>query len=385
MATVVAYGVHADLAQFESGLFIIMLVRRLMWPMIGGLLLSAIALFFVVISGRRRIWWLVGLAPTLAMLVHRFSPGAVGPAAIDESPSFVSSSNIAAPEAGDYVVGVVFEGKPYALPYRVLFTKPVLVLTDYDKRALVIWNAYANCATVVNLTRELRPRDLEVVSSPANSLLLFDRRLGQFISGVTGRLVDRKRVDSGPAVGFGPRINSEKMPWSTWLFRHPQTVTLASPRTTNIPNRPILPVYPIGLSNIQDASMSIAMFPTTRPTPQLIARPAAVATDIAANGPVNLSMGDRRVLLFNDRDHRLVAFDRDLKGDSFLTINPLSRPNRKFPDAVLIDAETHSLWTINGRAIDGALKGTQLKSVAIETGLYWGVMKYWYPDMQLLK
>src|SRR5690349_3075047 len=118
-AALVAYGVHPDWAQYESGLAIIILSRRLMWPMIAVSLILCIALLTLVISGRRRAWWLIGLAPVLALFVHRFSTGVYGPGGVVDMPTFVEATHPAAAtvEVGDYVVGIVFRGRAYAFPY----------------------------------------------------------------------------------------------------------------------------------------------------------------------------------------------------------------------------------------------------------------------------
>ena len=62
---------------------------------------------------------------------------------------------------------------------------------------------------------------------PANSLVVYDRRLGQFISGVTGRL-----LTGGAVVGFSNPINTTKTSWADWKAAHPDTrrvVLLMSP------------------------------------------------------------------------------------------------------------------------------------------------------------
>jgi hypothetical protein len=80
----------------------------------------------------------------------------------------------------------------------------------------------------------------------------------------------------------------------------------------------------------------------------------------------------------------LRAFDRHLKEDLFLTLKPIRRPSRKHPDAALIDSDSESLWTLDGRAVDGPLKGERLREISVDDGLYWGVMKFWIPDLQLI-
>jgi Protein of unknown function (DUF3179) len=374
-ATLVAYGVHPDLAQYSHGLMIIMLARRLMWPAIVVSMGLCLALLGLVISGKRRAWWLIGLGPVLALFVHRFGPGMPGPAAVVETPTFVEASSRAAPEAGDYVLGLTFEGRAYAFPFRALFVTPIVCVTDYDHRMLLIWNAYANRATAVMIARELKPRDLEAVSSPANSLLVYDGRLGQFISGVTG-----KRVDGRDAIGFGPRVQTRKLPWSNWKGEHPDTlVMIPFGRTADIaaaPSRPILPQFKVRLPTTQpDATTPVLMLATTQPT--------AVSEDVALRFPMNATSGQTSVLLVRDKAGATRAYDRHLGQDLFLTFRP--KTSRKLPDVALEDSDTGSFWTLDGRAIDGSLKGQKLREIEVDDGLYWGVMKHWYPALELAR
>jgi len=366
----VAYGVHPSLVQYGNGLALIMLSRRLMWPLISLSLICCITLLGLVISGRRRAWWLLGLAPVLALFVMRFAPGTPGPGAILEAPNYVDASNPAAPEAGDFVVGIVFGDHAFAFPYRSLFVTPVICLTDYDQRVLLMWSAYANRAVAMQVSRELRSRDLELVSSPANSLLLYDRRLGQFISGVTGR-----QVDGHDAVGFGKALATEKMPWSAWKAAHPDTKVMADHARADAPNRPILPQYHVRVPPSPDPMLPVALLATTQP--------AAVPEDAPLPVPLNVTVGSTRVLILRDKAGRLRAYDRHVKEDLFLTFEP--KPARKHPDAVMSDNDTQSAWTIDARAVDGLLKGERLREIDLDERLYWGVMKYWFPKLQLIE
>lgn len=369
-AAVVAYGVHPDLAQYSNGLATIMIARRLMWPLISVSLLLCIALIGLVIAGKRRAWWLIGLAPVLALFVHRFGPGSPGPTAVIENPPFVEANDPNAPESGDFVVGLIFEDRAYAFPYRALWARPVVSLIDYDKRMLLLWSAYANRAMAVYLTRELRPRDLELVSMPANSLVVYDRRLGQFISGVTGRT-----LNGGAVFGFSNQIDTTKTTWADWKAVHPDTRVMAGWNQANLPSRPILPAYKMRVPPVPEISTSVAMLATTQP--------AAVRDDVKLDTPANLTIGETRVLLLRDRSGRIRAFDRHLKEDLFLTFELTNSPRKR--EANLIDVDTQSTWTLDGRATDGELKGQRLRRIDLDDRLYWGVMKFWYPNLELIE
>jgi hypothetical protein len=383
-AAIVAYGTSSQLAWYSHGIEIIILSRRLEWPMVAlSLALCAVLLGFTI-SSRCNIWWLIGLSPVLALFVRGFAAAYHPPITLLDAPKFVSMDEMAAIQPAviqtqeEYVVGFVFDGKAYALPYHQLSRSPLVLVSAFGKRALVVWSMTANCAVVLPLDRDSNPREIEVVSRPADSLLLFDERLGQFIVGVTGRTVHGSR----PA-GFGTPIPVQTMPFANWRREHPDALVMDA--DSNDANARISPVLPSlrfripmsgsGAAPREDAR--IAMFPSTQPT--------AVLSDIAMDRPMNIEAGESSLLLERDPETKtLRAFDRHLKEDLFLTLRPISRPIRKHPEIALVDSESASHWTLDCRAIDGPLKGARLKEVAIEDGLYWGVMKFWLPGLKLI-
>jgi len=358
-AWAVAYGTSFDITQSSGGLRTIILARQLQWPLVALSLLLCISLLGLVIAGKRRAWWLIGLAPIMALFVHRFSPEA-SRFAVLENPQFVEATSLAAPRDDEWVVGIDFEGQAYALPYRALYVRPLVVLTDYDKRMLLMWSAQANHATAVNISQEFRPRALELVASPAGSVLVLNRRYGQYIVGITGQTSDGERP-----IGFTSTIPTEKMTWARWRAKRPSTRVMAIPvEGQNAPAAPI------------STDRRIAMIATTQP--------AAVPSDVRADHPLNLSAGDLRVLLLRDaKTGDLRAFDRRVNEDLFPTFSP--HQVKKKPQIALIDSDTASLWSIDGVAIDGALKGQRLRELEVEDDLPLDVMKYWYPQLQLAK
>src|SRR5438105_15192484 len=105
---VMAYGTHPGWIHFPHGLAIIMLARRAQWIMAALAVLCSLALLVLVISGRRRAWWLIGLAPVMALFVHRFSTAGVNRLGAVDSPSFVAADAAEFLHVEDYVVGLVF-------------------------------------------------------------------------------------------------------------------------------------------------------------------------------------------------------------------------------------------------------------------------------------
>ncbi len=350
----------------------IVLARRLEWPMVTLSLLLCFALLFVTITGKRRVWWLIGLAPVLALFVRGFSSSYHPQIQLLESPTFVSIEQATSVSKQEFVVGFMFEGNAYALPFRSITACPLLLITDFDKRALVIWSVTANRATVLPLARDARPREIEVVSRPADSLLLFDKRLGQFIVGVTGKTVK----DTVPSDMSAP-LQTCKVPFAVWAQRHPDTrVFVSSVNDANLPTTASQPaaVLPPTLKT-PDPKTRIALIATTQPS--------AVLATIPANKPMNVVSGETHVLLYREPETGwLHAYDRRLPDDLFPTFKLAAKPNKKHPEGIFVDADTQSWWTVEGKAVDGPLKGEKLREVPVEEGLYWGVMKFWMPELK---
>jgi hypothetical protein len=372
-AAVMAYGTDAGWAQYSHGLSFILWSRRLEWPLVVISLILCIAMVGLIIAGKRRAWWLIGLAPVLALFLHRFTAAPSNRFHVVEDPAFVAAGDAKFVGADDWVVGYHFVDVDYALPYAALFDTPVVIHADHDRRVAVMWSAYANRAVATEITRELRGTDLEVVSTPANALLVYNARLGQFINGFTGLTTDWKRPE-----GFRDTVPTVKTTWKAWRASFPESKVLKTATTSDV-RAPIVPTFPLPRAVDTDpADKQIA----------LIGSPAFVAiasTSITAK-PLNVSMDGVPVLVFRDpADTDVVrAFDRrvdDLRPKFRLNTNI-----KKHPKATFIDEDTNSGWDAKGVVVDGPqeMHGKRLKSVPVEDRLPLRVMKYWYPNLKVL-
>src|SRR2546430_2466394 len=83
---------------------------------------------------------------------------------------------------------------------------------------VVMWSPDANRAAVWSIANDCHPRELENVSMPAGSLLVLNRRYGQFISAVTGLTVDGHKP-----IGFVAPLRSEKISFGVWRSLYPET------------------------------------------------------------------------------------------------------------------------------------------------------------------
>src|SRR5688572_14488775 len=370
-AGLMAYGTHPDWAQYDVGLPLIMLTRRLQWPLAAVSLIFSLVTCATVISGARRAWWLIGLAPVLALFVHRFATSPLNRFAINDDPQFVAVADSKFVHDEDWVVALEFEEQPYAYPMAALWTEPVVVQTHHDRRMMLMWSAGANRAVAVNVDRTLHARELDVVSTPGDALLLYNARLGQFVNGLTGRTVDGGLPDA-----FHGAIATTKSTWKQWRTANPQGKVLARRTGGRVPHGPVLPMAPRDPFQRLESPFE-ALVAIVTPGPE----PAAIKPESITAAPANLVAGGVPIFVFRDEKGVARAFDRRVEID----LCPRFKLNtdKRRPRAAFVDVDTDTGWSAAGVAVDGERKGQRLAPVAVEEDVYFGVMKRWYPDLVL--
>jgi hypothetical protein len=382
-AAVVAYGCSPVWGQFSHGLAFIVFSRRFEGPLIALSLLACIGLMMLIVSGRRRAWWLIGLAPVLALFLHRFGPSRVHEWGVAvEDPPFVSAAAASSIQPDDYVVGLQLGDSAYAYPYAALFKAPVIVQAGRSQRFVLIWSAYANRAVAMHASMEVRAADIEIVSPPANATLVYNGRTGQFINGITGQTIYGKLPS-----GFGSLITVLKMPWKDWLSAHPQTLLmdLRLPGGAG-PNQPIDPIFPMPQSANETPDRHVAMVG--------INSPVAIDSESLGSNPLNTVADGQPIFVYrltpSSQPRAMIRRVGDLRPKFRLRISHnLGRSthgNRQKP-GIFADADTGSSWTGDGVWVSGPaeLKGTKLRSIPVDDDLDWRVMKYWYPDLKLVE
>jgi hypothetical protein len=367
-AAAVAWGTHPDWARYQSGLDRIMTARRLQWPLATLSILSCIALIALVAGARRRVWWLLPLAPVVLMFHQRFAGEPFRRMAVADQVPFVDPALATFLRDDSPVVGLEFEGVPYAYAQGSLHHTPVVFHNDADKRLMVMWSPYAARAVAWTVDHTIKPREIDIVSMPANAMLLYNSRIGQFINAFTGLTPKGQRPE-----GFLAPVVTHKTTWKQWRASHPQTRIMAAP------------VWPEGEKSTQPFAhrpVKMELPPRQRVTLLATTRPAAILADQVSAGPVNLTAGKTNLLLVRDRAGRLHAFDRALPGDLFPTFARRNIPRR--PEVAMADTDTNSLWTIDGHCIEGFSKGAKLREIGIEEDLPAGVLASYYADLEIV-
>jgi hypothetical protein len=273
----------------------------------------------------------------------------------------------------------VLNDQPYAYPYATLFSNPVIVQSQREKRMLLMWSAFANAATALEVSREVKGRDLEVVSDPADSLLVYDSRNGQFLVALTGEPPGGGKMD-----GIDGALRAVKDPWGRWVAEHPDTKVLALAGSG--PKAPVLP-HPLPGPAPTTAPAIASSAPSVPRLVVLIGEdpPLAIPADQIGAAPLNATAGDVPVLLFRDpKTGRVRAFDRHVEEDLIPTFSA-ANGSAKHKHAFLVDSDTGSGWSAGGVAVDGdkALKGKRLKPVEVREDVYLGPARFWFGKLTL--
>jgi hypothetical protein len=364
-----AYGMNPNVAAEFGGLALVTLTRKLQWILLIATIVPSLVLIVRVSIGRNREWWLIGLSLVLALLFVRFSPANRYPVRIVDGPEMPTLREVGLESDSDFVVGLEFDGTAYAFPYRSLLRTPIVQLTNLDRRLILIHSPYANLATALEVEREVRAWDLECVAFPGNSTLVYNKKYGQFIVGVTG-LTDH----GARPTGVRERVDVYRMTLAEWRRLHPDSrLMLPTSEEATSPGVPVAPRYPMKLA---DTSMP----PDTQVTLIRTDPPGAIlypATDM----PVPVKCGDAPLILWRDGG-LLRAFHRVVDRDLYLSF--AIRHDRAGKQS-LIDEQTQSTWNRDGSCIDGKLKGKRLAPVPVEESTYWGVCKTWWPDLTLTR
>jgi hypothetical protein len=388
-AAAVAFGTDASWAQMDQGLSIILWSRRMQWLLVGISVAGSLGLISLAIADRKRAWWMLGLAPVLLLFVHRFGSESGGNMAVVEDPTFVEIDKADFIKDEDWVVTLRVNDKAFAYPYAALYVEPAVVQAEHDKRVAIFWNARANRVTAFVASADFRARDLEVVSTPADSLLLYNSRFGQFICGVTGLTPERAKP-----TGLDTAIATGKTTYAKWKSANPAGLVMKPNPKALVADHlaPTQPITPLYAEKKPDKSAPAQLAATP-------AQPAAARRKVAIVGSTHLLGVDAATLtskpsLVKVGDQQVVLLRGDMSSMGFralipklddLTLHFEPKRDPKLADVRMTDRETGSLWTAAGQAVGSAspLRGKRLASLPVDEDVDYEVMKHWMPELEV--
>jgi hypothetical protein len=246
------------------------------------------------------------------------------------------------------VIGIVIEGQAFAIPHRVLWVHEIMNLNVGGTQVAVTY-----CP-------------------------------------LTGSSLAFNRAKCGPSTGIDLEMEPVvEMTWEGWSELHPETKVPAQDRENG--QNFVAYRYPYGdYERIDNAGL---LFPlpsidTRRPpkervlgVPTLGSAGPGVAfpfgtLDLAGGvNAVQRNVGSREIVVFWDRARQSAQAFLPRAGGQPLTLEMRA--------GAIIDSETGSRWTPQGKAIDGPLVGEQLAPVPEAYVAFWFAWAAFHPDTDL--
>lgn len=336
-----------------GGIDALLLTHRLRGLLPALAVLPALALLGLVLVRFVSVGWVAAALPGLLLLtVHVSRP--LPPKVLAINVAELTRDQVDLP-GDEPVLGCVLGERHVAVPLRTLAANPLVVLSDSEQRALLMWNEHAGAAAFCPVGLEVKTTDLEIVGNVEGSLLVHNRRFDQFIAGMTGL-----GPDGSTPVGVRPLRAPQRASWGDWKRRHPSSVVL--PVMAGVP----LPQPPADAVSLVHA-------------PVVVAIPLTV---LNAESLRNTEIGDASVAFVRDESGVMRCFDRRLERDLFLRFRPHVDPRTR--QAVLLDPGTNSSWSLEGIGLDGETRGRRLREYTIEPAVSWSVLRRWRPDVPLI-
>ena len=295
-----------------------------------------------------------------------------------DRPAMVAAGDARFMKDDEFVVGMVVDEQAYAFPYRQLFNHPVILQPIREKRVALFWSAFANRAMAVHVSRQIyRPR----VGSGFDAL--------QCTAGVRrARGAVHQWADRAGARWDGA--------WRVSLARADDEGDVGAVAgdasadagdgaagTGQCANR----AGPAAISDADSEGGGVAAADRDAGGGVRDDPAGGDSEKAISDQPINTAVGEIPAVIFRDpASGQVKAFERkyDERSSRFLS-NP--SPRRASKGVFMLDVATNSGWNTSGVAVDGEadIIGKRLPPIAnVEEGLYYGVMREWYPEMELV-
>ena len=282
------------------------------------------------------------------------------------------------------VIGIVVEGEAFAIPHRVLWHHEIVNLNAGESRLAV---------TYCPLTGSSMAFDRSIIDGAElgvsgllylNNLIMYDRREDDSLWPQMAR-----GARCGTSTGLElPMWPVAEMTWQGWTELHPETQVPAQ----NIAGGRNYAAYGYPYGSYEEESNPGTLFPmpsidTRRPPKERvlgiptrggseaggIAFPFGELRELGAVGAVMATVGGRAVVVFWSGAGALAFYPRAAhRGLNFMV-----------RDGVIVDRQTGSRWTTEGRAEDGPLSGAELEPIAEAYVAFWFAWAAFQPRTQI--
>lgn len=270
---------------------------------------------------------------------------------------------------GNRVIGLVFDGQALAVPHNVLWTHEIVNVDEWGGRSFAV--------TYCPLTGSSLAFDRSVIDGAEfgvsgllfdNNLVMYDRRDDRSLWPQMSR-----QATCGANVGESPSmVPLVEMQWGRWRELHPETKVVSDGRGFNR-SYPYGNYDPLAPGNTDAALETDPLYDMPvddqrDPKERVLGLPndsdgglAVPFRELAEGGAVQVvvaASGGRQVTVFWNGDAQAAR--------AFETSRSFS-----VQDGQIVDDETGSVWSVEGRATEGPLAGTQLTTVDSSYVAFW--------------
>jgi hypothetical protein len=322
-------------------------------------------------------------APSAACIIPETQIFDGGPGK-DGIPALTNPRLVGIAEAGteyladrDRVIGLIVDGQPIAVPHNIGWWHEI-VNFDFPNQRLAVTYCPLTGSSLVFDRQGIGGAELGVSGLLfRNNLIMYDRTSQESLWPQMMRT-----AACGPRVGTDLRmVAAVEMTWAGWRTLHPETRVIADDPRNNRNYR----LYPYG--NYEDPDNPRTLFPmpnvdTRRPPKERVLGIAVANSDglafpfgeldtLGAIAAVHALAGEAEVVVFWDRERRAASAHRPRAGERSLSFS--------VRDGQVLDAETGSVWSVDGRAVDGPLAGERLAGVDEAFVSFWFAWAAFHP------
>lgn len=290
--------------------------------------------------------------------------------AVDNA-SYRTASTVDWLAPGDRVVAVSRHGEAYAFPLPILRFHGVVNTRIGGEPVAVTYSPYSGVPAVVS--RRVGDRVLSVEHSGTlynGNMVMRDRETGTLWSQFQGRGMQGELAGT-ELTAFTAHVSR----WGIWSRNNPSGTVLS--RDTGIypaeryTGSPYRPYRRSGTVPLYDADTTVP--PKTVVYGGVVDGVARAYREVAVKNRdvVEDTLGGVVVMVVQDEGRdRILGFRRQVNGTEL---------SFHMDGGLLVDEETESRWTLNGRAIDGPLAGAELEEFDLRRS-YWFAWTLFHPE-----
>ncbi len=290
-----------------------------------------------------------------------------------DRPKFIFASDAEFLKNDELVIGLKLNGQTRAYPLFILVWHEIV--NDKVGNTPIAVTYCPLCFTTQVFERKLNGTEVEFGTSGKlynSNLVMYDRLTDSYWSQALGESI------TGPLTGTElKRIPFDVARWSDWKSFYPDTEVLTTdtgyqraygsdPYRDYYTSQEIL--FPV---SHKDGRMHPKEIIVGYEDSQIYK--AYKISDLEAAKVVNDDLGGKSIVIFSLYPDMARLFDRETNGQSLEFV---------FSNGKILDKQTNSEWSFDGKAIAGTMKGTQLVRIPLNPG-FWFEWVAFHPTTEI--